>query len=313
MNNIKKELQDLEKKLSNNKLNVEKSERKNIEKILNEIRNKINITENNQPSAAQSTVKLSRHPERPTTLDIIKNITNDFIEFHGDRYYRDDQAIIGGIGFIENIPVTLIGHQKGRSTKENIKRHFGMAHPEGYRKALRLMREAELFGRPIINFIDTPGAYPGIGAEERGQSRAIAHNLYIMSDLKTPIISIITGEGGSGGALALSVADRLYMLSNSIYSVISPEGCAAILWKDSSKASEAAAALHLTAEDIYKLKIIDGIIEEPGKGAFTDHRETAKRIKTVLLSSLNELLKIKVQTLIQNRYTKYRNIGSFSE
>ncbi len=308
MKNIKKELQDIEKKLSDIELNVDKSERNKIEKLLNEIRSKINSTKD-----VQSIVKLSRHPKRPTTLDLIKSITSDFLEFHGDRYYWDDQAIIGGIGFIDNIPITLIGHQKGRSTKENIKRHFGMAHPEGYRKAIRLMREAELFGRPVINFIDTPGAYPGIGAEERGQSRAIAHNLYIMSDLQTPIISIITGEGGSGGALALSVADRLYMLSNSIYSVISPEGCAAILWKDSSKASEAAAALRLTAKDLYKLKIIDGIIEEPGEGAFTDHRETAERIKEVLLSSLNELLKIKVQTLIKNRYIKYRNMGSFTE
>lgn len=258
-------------------------------------------------------VRLARHTKRPTTLDYIGFIIKDFIELHGDRRFSDDKAIVGGVGFLENIAVTVIGHQKGRNVKENIRRNFGMANPEGYRKALRLMEEAERFGRPIINFIDTPGAYPGIGAEERGQAEAIAYNLYKMSTLRTPIISIVTGEGGSGGALALSIADRIYMLSNTIYSVISPEGCASILWKDSRKADSAAESLKLTAKDLFYFKIIDGIIEEPGNGAHEDHESTAKQIKSTLISSLDELLLIEPSALIDQRYQKYRGIGIFSE
>jgi acetyl-CoA carboxylase carboxyl transferase subunit alpha len=258
-------------------------------------------------------VKLARHTKRPTTLDYIRYMIKDFMELHGDRRFSDDPAIVGGIGFLADIPVTIIGHQKGRNVKENVKRYFGMAHPEGYRKALRLMEEAERFGRPVINLIDTPGAYPGLGAEERGQAGAIAYNLYTMSALKTPIISVVTGEGGSGGALALGVADRVYMLSNTIYSVISPEGCASILWRDAGKADEAAEALKLTARNLNHLKIIDQVIEEPGGGAHEDHEATAKRLKGALLAGLKELLGLDVDTLLEQRYRKYRNMGVFSE
>lgn len=267
----------------------------------------------NEQTKAIDTVRLARHTKRPTTLDYIKFMINDFLELHGDRRYGDDPAIVAGIGFLKDIPVTVIGHQKGKNVKDNIKRNFGMAHPEGYRKALRLMEEAEKFGRPVINFIDTPGAYPGIGAEERGQAEAIAYNLYKMSTLKVPIISIVTGEGGSGGALALGVADRVYMLSNTIYSVISPEGCASILWRDSSKAGDAAEALKLTSKDLLENKIIDGIIEEPAGGAHKDHDIMASRIKKTVISALNELLSLNIDTLLDQRYNKYRRIGKFTE
>jgi acetyl-CoA carboxylase carboxyl transferase subunit alpha len=258
-------------------------------------------------------VKLARHTKRPTTLDYIKYIITEFLEFHGDRRFCDDLALVGGIGFLDDIPVTIIGHQKGRNVKEHMRRNFGMAHPEGYRKAMRLMEEAERFGRPVINLIDTPGAYPGIGAEERGQAEAIAYNLYKMSTLKTPIISVITGEGGSGGALALGLADRVYMLSNTIYSVISPEGCASILWRDAGKAAEAAEALKLTAPHLYEMKVIDKMIEEPGSGAHEDYETMAKRLKAALLSGLKELLALDVETLLEQRYQKYRQMGVFSE
>jgi acetyl-CoA carboxylase carboxyl transferase subunit alpha len=258
-------------------------------------------------------VKLARHTKRPTTLDYIKYMLTEFLEFHGDRRFSDDLAVVGGIGFLEDIPVTIIGHQKGRNVKEHMKRNFGMAHPEGYRKAMRLMEEAERFGRPVINLIDTPGAYPGIGAEERGQAEAIAYNLYKMSTLKTPIISVITGEGGSGGALALGMADRVYMLSNTIYSVISPEGCASILWRDAGRADEAAEALKLTASHLYKIKVIDKIIQEPGNGAHEDHETAAKRLKSALVSGLKELLPLEVETLLEQRYQKFRQMGVYSE
>jgi len=246
-------------------------------------------------------------------LDFVQILLDDFLELHGDRRFCDDLAVVGGIGFLDDMPVTLIGHQKGRNVKENVKRNFGMANPEGYRKALRLMEQAETFGRPVINFIDTPGAYPGLGAEERGQAEAIAYNLYKMSTLKVPIISIVTGEGGSGGALALSVADKIYMLSNAIYSVISPEGCASILWRDSAKSDEAAEALKLTSEDLLNFNIIDGIIQEPKGGAHEDYHATARRIKAAITEALNELLQLDVDTLLQQRYDKYRQIGKFSE
>ncbi len=264
-------------------------------------------------TAAMDIVKLARNTKRPTTLDYIQHIITDFLELHGDRRFRDDLAIVGGVGFLDDIPVTIIGHQKGRNVKENVKRNFGMANPEGYRKAMRLMEEAEKFGRPVINLIDTPGAYPGLGAEERGQAEAIAYNLYKMSTLKTPIISVITGEGGSGGALALGVADRVYMLSNTIYSVISPEGCASILWRDASKAADAAEALKLTAASHYEFKIIDDIIEEPAGGAHENHETTAKRLKSTLLSGLRELLELDQETLLNQRYKKFRNMGIYTE
>lgn len=275
------------------------------------------MTENNNQisdsSKAIDVVKLARQTKRPTTLDYVGFMLTDFLELHGDRRFADDPAIVGGIGFLDDIPVTVIGHQKGRNVKENVRRNFGMAHPEGYRKALRLMEEAERFGRPVINFIDTPGAYPGLGAEERGQAEAIAFNLYKMSTLKTPIISVITGEGGSGGALALGVADRVYMLSNTIYSVISPEGCASILWRDAARADEAAEALKLTARSHLDAKIIDDIIDEPSGGAHEDYETTAKRLKATLVSGLKELLVLDLESLLDQRYRKYRKMGVFVE
>jgi acetyl-CoA carboxylase carboxyl transferase subunit alpha len=258
-------------------------------------------------------IQLARHPNRPTTLDYINYLITDFVQLHGDRRFSDDHAMVGGIGMFEGIPVTVIGTQKGKDTKDNIKRHFGMPHPEGYRKALRLMEQAEKFGRPIINFIDTAGAYPGLGAEERGQGEAIAYNLYKMSTLKTPVISIITGEGGSGGALALAVADKVFMLSNSIYSVISPEGCASILWKDSSKAMDAAQALKIDANSLLEKEIIDGIIEEPEGGAHQDYAGMAENIKNKLRSALEELSQYEIDYLLEARYAKFRKIGVFKE
>ncbi len=314
---VKKEIKSIKgkiKKLEERILRSDKKEAKKIQPLIEEMNEKINELERlNTEMKPIDIVRLARHQKRPTTMDYIKLMIRNFIELHGDRRFADDKAIIGGIGFLNNIPVTIIGHQKGRNTKDNLKRHFGMAHPEGYRKALRLMEQAERFGRPIINLIDTPGAYPGIGAEERGQAEAIAYNLYKMSGLKVPIVSIITGEGGSGGALALGVADRVFMLSNTIYSVISPEGCAAILWKDATKSEEAAESLKLTAYDLLKFRIIDDIIEEPGEGAHTNHEEMAKRIKMKLLSTLEELLEKEPKVLIEERYNKFRKMGVFIE
>jgi acetyl-CoA carboxylase carboxyl transferase subunit alpha len=261
---------------------------------------------------------IARHPDRPYTLDYINLITSDFIELHGDRKFSDDPAIVGGVAKINDIPVIIAGHQKGRGTKERIYRNFGQPHPEGYRKTLRLMKLAEKFKKPVITFIDTPGAYPGIGAEERGQAEAIAANLMEMSRLKTPIISIVIGEGGSGGALALGVADRLFMLEHSIYSVISPEGCAAILWKKNGDLStedfsKAADALKLTAQDLLSFKIIDGIIPEPLGGAHRDPEETAKRISEYILTAVEELKTKTLGKLIEERYRRFRKIGSFEE
>ena len=314
---IEKEIKALKekvKKLTDRIGKVKGKEAKKIEPLIEEMTNKIQDLERlNARTKAIDIVRLARHQKRPTTMDYIRLMIRNFLELHGDRRFADDKAIVGGIGFLDDIPVTIIGHQKGRNTKDNLKRHFGMAHPEGYRKALRLMEQAERFGRPIINLIDTPGAYPGIGAEERGQAEAIAYNLYKMSGLKVPIISVITGEGGSGGALALGVADRVYMLSNTIYSVISPEGCAAILWKDATKSEEAAESLKLTANDLLKFKVIDDIIEEPGEGAHTDHEEMARRLKKTLVSSLEELLSKDLRELLDERYEKFRRIGVFIE
>lgn len=258
-------------------------------------------------------VQLARHPKRLTTLDYIKYLVDDFVQLHGDRRYMDDQAIVGGVGLFEGIPVTVIGHQKGRDTKDNIKRHFGMPHPEGYRKALRLMEQAEKFNRPIINFIDTPGAYPGLGAEERGQGEAIAYNLYKMSNLRTPIISIVTGEGGSGGALALGVADRVFMLANTIYSVISPEGCASILWKDAGRASEAAEALKVDPNSLLRMGVIDDIIDEPEGGAHEDHKAMADLLREKLRITIEELSQYSITDLVESRYQKFRKIGQFKE
>ncbi len=254
-------------------------------------------------------VSIARWQERPTSLDYIERLIDNFIEFHGDRYYGDDRAIIGGIGSFEGRAVTVIGHQKGKNTKENLEMNFGLPNPEGYRKALRLMKQAEKFNRPIITFIDTPGAYCGLGAEERGQGEAIALNLLEMSRLKTPIIAIIIGEGGSGGALALGVGDRVGMLENSIYSVISPEGLASILWKDASRAEEGAWVMRLTAQDLLDLKIIDNIIKEARGGAHKDYDFTANKIKSYISKSLEELKGLDRDELLANRYKKFRNMG----
>lgn len=261
---------------------------------------------------------VARHPDRPYTLDYINVIATDFIELHGDRRFSDDPSIVGGVAKVNDIPIMIIGHQKGRGTKERIYRNFGQPHPEGYRKALRLMKLAEKFKRPVITFIDTPGAYPGIGAEERGQAEAIAVNLMEMSKLRIPIISIVIGEGGSGGALAISVADRLYMLEHSIYSVISPEGCAAILWKKDSYLgtedfSKAANALKLTAQDLLSFKIIDDIIPEPLGGAHRDPEGTAKKISETIVTALEELKTKTPGKLIEERYKRFRKIGIFEE
>src|SRR4051812_45487226 len=246
---------------------------------------------------AMERVQLARHPKRPFTLDYVERTFNDFIELHGDRAYRDDEAIVGGWARLDGESVMVIGHQKGRDMKENMRRNFGMAHPEGYRKALRLMQQAEKFGRPIITLIDTPGAYPGIGAEERGQAEAIARNLREMARLRVPIIAVVIGEGGSGGALALGVADRVLMLENSVYSVITPEGCAAILWKTATAKDKAAEALKVTASDLAELGVVDDVIPEPTGGAHNDWDLMADSLRDALMAHIAELKVMGVDTL----------------
>lgn len=258
-------------------------------------------------------VQVARHVRRPYTLDYIRSLFTDFVELKGDRLFRDDPAIVGGWARFDERPVVVIGHQKGRDTKENLRRNFGMPHPEGYRKALRLMQMASRFGAPIITFIDTPGAYPGLGAEERGQAEAIARNLETMASLETPIIAVVIGEGGSGGALALAMADRVLMLQHAIYSVISPEGCAAILWNDASQKERAAEALKLTAEDVLELGVVDEIIPEPPGAAHSDADATKRAVSEVMARHLKELAKINPKKLVQSRAKKYMEMGSFTE
>ncbi|RLA88208.1 MAG: acetyl-CoA carboxylase carboxyl transferase subunit alpha [Deltaproteobacteria bacterium] len=284
------------------------SEIEKLEKKINKLKQEIftNLT------PWQKTL-LARHIDRPHTLDFINMIFKNFVELHGDRNFRDDPAIIGGFASLDGKTVMVIGHQKGKDPKDMNAHNFGMSHPEGYRKALRLMSLAERFKKPIITMIDTPGAFPGVGAEERGQAEAIAKNLRVMSILKVPIIVIIIGEGGSGGALALGVGDRILMLENAIYSVISPEGCAAILWKDGSKGKLAAEALKLTASDLFELNIIDQIIKEPLGGAHRDPETTANNLKESILSHLNEITQLPTQLLIEKRYEKFRKMGVFTE
>lgn len=253
-------------------------------------------------------VKLARMPVRPTGHDYIDRIFSDFLELHGDRFYGEDRAIVGGIAYFGEIPVTVIAQQKGRNTKENIARNFSMPHPEGYRKALRLMKQAEKFHRPIICFIDTPGAFCGLGAEERGQGEAIATNLAEMMLLKTPILSIVISEGGSGGALALGIADKVYMLEHAIYSILSPEGFASILYKDSSKAEQAAGDMKLTAQDLFRFQIIDGIIPEPQGGAHNDYALISQNVKSILETELSQLMRLSTEELLDKRYQKFRNI-----
>lgn len=258
-------------------------------------------------------VQVARHPQRPYTLDYVRRITESFLEIHGDRGYADDHSIVTGMAKFEGESLMIVGHQKGRDTKENIQRNFGMPHPEGYRKALRAMKLAAKFDRPVATFIDTPGAYPGIGAEERGQAEAIARNLREMAELPVPIIVFVIGEGGSGGALALGVGDRVLMLEHSIYSVISPEGCASILWKDRAKAKDAANALKLTAKDLTELGIIDRVLEEPLGGAHRDPERMADRIKEALTEELNSLRNHRGEELIEERMNKFRKMGRFQE
>jgi acetyl-CoA carboxylase carboxyl transferase subunit alpha len=263
-------------------------------------------------SAWQRT-QVARHLQRPSTLDYIGRLCDSFIELHGDRAFADDHAIVGGLARFNGRPVVVIGHQKGKTLKERMYRNFGMPNPEGYRKALRLMRLAEKFGRPLLTFIDTPGAYPGIGAEERGQAEAIGRNLLVMASLQVPIVTVVIGEGGSGGALAIGVADRLLMLQHAVYSVISPEGCAAILWNDQSKATDAAEALNMTADDLQKLGITDQVIPEPLGGAHRDPMLSCDTVKKAIEAHLTELLELSTEDLLKRRYEKYRRIGVLAE
>ncbi len=257
--------------------------------------------------------QLARHPQRSSTLDYVGVLCREFVELHGDRVFGDDRAIVGGFARFNGRSVMVIGHQKGKTLKERMQRNFGMPNPEGYRKALRLMKLAEKFRRPILTFIDTPGAYPGIGAEERGQAEAIAHNLLVMSRLAAPVVSVVIGEGGSGGALALAVADRVLMLEHAVYSVISPEGCAAILWDDPVKAPDAAAALKLTAKDLLELGIIDEVIPEPLGGAHRDPSAMAERLAKALSTHLGQLEELSMEELLARRDMKYRKMGSVGE
>ena len=275
------------------------------------LENRIQAT--SRTELAWKRVELARHPDRPYSLDYINLIFDNFTELHGDRYYGDDAAMVGGLAFLNGIPVTIIANQKGRTLKENMRRNHGMANPEGYRKALRLAKQAEKFHRPIICFVDTAGAYPGLGAEERGIGESIAHNLRDFSQLKTPIVCIIIGEGGSGGALGICVGDKIYMLENAIYSVISPEGCASILLRDSTRAKDAAAMLRITSSDLMAFNVINGVINEPAGGANTDPISLAASIKEILLRDLADLQSRNPSVLVRYRNQKIRKIGHWNE
>jgi acetyl-CoA carboxylase carboxyl transferase subunit alpha len=264
-----------------------------------------------ETNKAWERVQCARHPKRPHTLDYIQKLLTNFQEIHGDRLFGDDPAIICGMGLLDDIPVMLVGEEKGRDTKQKVLRNFGMPKPEGYRKAIRAMELAAKFNRPIITLLDTPGAYPGIDAEERGQAEAIARNLREMARLPVPVICVCIGEGGSGGALALGVGNHVLMMENAVYSVISPESCAAIIWRDSSNAAKAAAALRMTAEDLKELALIDGIIPEPGGGAHENPDEAAQNLKAALRSSLDQLMPMLADELVQQRYSKFRKMGNF--
>ena len=301
-------IEDLKEMASARGLDVE-ADLKKLEAQLDELR-----TETLKALSPMERVQMARHPQRPHSLDMIERVFTDFIELHGDRAFRDDPAVVGGWGRLNDESVMIIAQQKGRNTKDNLKRNFAMMHPEGYRKALRMMRTAEKFRRPIITIIDTPAAYPGIGAEERGQAEAIARNLLEMSLIETPIIAAVIGEGGSGGALGLSVANRIIMLEHAIYSVISPEGCASILWKENTEEArqKAAAALKLTAPDLQSLGVIDEVIKEPEGGAHDDWDGAAALLKEALTRNLDELRRLPTQELLQDRYDKYRKLGAWA-
>lgn len=300
---LEKKIQELRNFISDKKIDLS-SELKRLEEKLESLKK-----DTYSSLTAWQRVKIARHPQRPYTLDYIAMIMTDFIELHGDRAFADDQAMVCGLAKIDNHKIMVIGHQKGRGTKDNIKRNFGCAHPEGYRKALRLMQTAERFGLPIVILIDTPGAYPGIGAEERGQAQAIALNLKEMIAVAVPIVAIVIGEGGSGGALGVGIADKVCVLENAYYSVISPEGCAAILWKDGSRATEACEVLRLTAPDLLKMGIIDEIIPEPLGGAHRDPEKMAQTLKSAVKKNLKELSAFNKEELLKSRYRKFRSIG----
>ncbi len=306
--NSKKELEQFEKTLAEiEKLGENEKTREEIENLrkkISELKKKI-LSE----LTPWQRTKLARHENRPYSLDYIKRLFTDFEEIHGDRKYADDPAIVAGFGFYKGIPVVVIGQQKGRNLKERQHRNFGMPQPEGYRKAIRVMKMAEKFGKPIFTFIDTPGAYPGIGAEERGQAEAIAYNLREMAKLKVPIISNVIGEGGSGGALGIGVSNRILMLENAIYSVISPESCSAILWKDQEHIKEAAENLKLTSKDLFEFGIVDEVVKEPEGGAHNDHDLAAKFLDEAMERHLKELMKLSGDELVEDRYKKFRKMG----
>ena len=286
-----------------------------VSTALRELRTKLDTLKEStyQNLTPMEQVQVARHQDRPYTLDYVERIFTNWVELHGDRNYRDDEAIVGGWASLDGTSIMVIGHQKGRDMKENLRRNFGMAHPEGYRKALRLMRQAEKFGRPVVTFIDTPGAYPGLGSEERGISEAIALNLREMARLRVPLVSIVIGEGGSGGALGLGVTDRILMLEHSVYSVISPEGCAAILWRSRDFKADAATALKLTSKDLVELGIADEIVPEPPGGAQSDWEATAMAVKEAIGRNLDDLAKIDVKNLLEQRWQKYETMGEWIE
>ncbi len=304
---LEKKIEELKRLGADNKVDFSK-EIEGLEKKCDKLKKEIfgNLT-------PWQKVQLARHPRRPYTLDYINLLMNDFVELQGDRGFADDPAVVAGMAKLKDETVVVIGHQKGRTLQENMVRNFGMSHPEGYRKALRVMKMAEKFSLPVISFIDTPGAYPGIGAEERGQAEAIARNLRAMSELEVPIIVVVVGEGGSGGALGIGVGDKVLMLENAIYSVISPEGCASILWRDAGKAPEAAQALKLTAQDLLELKVIDEIISEPLGGVHRDMEFVGEQLEEKIKKYLEELKKLPLEELLKRRYQKFRLLGEFIE
>ena len=304
---LEQQIQQMKDGSAAKKINLEKEIRQ-LEDRLDQERKKVY-----EHLTAWQRVQMARHPKRPYTLDYIQRLMTDFVELHGDRVFSDDKALIGGLGRFEGMPLLVVGHQKGRDTKENLYRNFGSAHPEGYRKAIRLMQLAAKFNLPILSLVDTPGAYPGIGAEERGQAQAIAYNLREMARLPVPILVIVIGEGGSGGALGIGVGDKVLVMENAYYSVISPEGCAAILWKDRAKAPEAAASLKLTAKDLLELGLIDEVVPEPLGGAHRDLEQAALNVKDAIKRNFQELTKLEPKELLALRYAKYRGMGLFTE
>lgn len=311
MLDFEKPISDLEQKIEELTRSGHREDSSEIERLHERLRDLEQQVYKNLSAWEQ--VQLARHPKRPTTHDYIKMMCDEFLELHGDRRFRDDPAIIGGLARIGEKRLMVIGHEKGRTTTEKLRRNFGMACPEGFRKALRLMKVAEKFKLPILSFIDTPGAYPGVGAEERGQPQAIAENLKEVFELKTPIVVVVVGEGGSGGALALAIGDRVFMMEHAIYSVISPEGCAAILWKSKEKAPEAASSLKLTASDCYELGVIDDVIEEISGASHRDPEGNAERIKELVLNSLESLQRIPIDRLLERREQKYFSMGFFEQ